>query len=131
MSDEKNRRREREAKKVMGDTVGTEAVNRDRVRATGPHQSSIFSCCPINDWVLVATGVRFAEVGILRDVFLDEMGRAIAILDETWRLDDEQNGTPTYIRSGGDGIYIPSTSVSMVQRCSDRWASKWKPPTKK
>ena len=118
MSDTKLRELERRA--AGGDPEA--AAELARAQQRNGQLRSVFSCCEIGDWIH-CEGPNFSDAGILRAVFLDEMGRAIAVLDKVRRRRNEDDSGPQWHGDTGNGLHIPSTSVTATQRCADRWAS--------
>jgi hypothetical protein len=81
-----------------------------------------------NEWVYVESGPNYGEAGLLKEVHIDGLGVAWGILDHCRRKDDESDGSePTWLLNTGDGIRVPSTSVTLIQKASDRWPA-WKAP---
>ena len=122
MSDADRRRQERLAE-AAGDTDERHRrqLEREGQPQTGAGDRSIFRGL-VGQWVYLESGPNFGEVGMLTDVFVDEIGRAIAVLDRSRRKDNEADGRPTgWLTEAGDGVRIPSTAVSLVQAAALRW----------
>ena len=126
MSDQKNRAAQRRAATEQTEEAAAAAAAA-RGRATGPHGASIFAVVELGDWVAVCSGPNFLDVGILRDVYLDELGRAIAVLDNVKRLNDETETQLTWLVGVGDGLAVPSTACTHVQSATRRWGARFKP----
>ena len=110
---------------ASGDTEAAKRLHRMQDRPYGVR--TIFDGAEVGEWIH-CEGPSFSDVGILREVFIDELGRAVAVLDNTHRRNDEtREGGPTFYLATGNGLYYPSTSVNTVQRCVDRWPNKFDP----
>ena len=71
---------------AAGDRDAAESLHRHERRIYGV--CTIFDCAQPGDWIHVE-GPNFADVGVLRETYLDEIGRAIAVLDKSRRRHDE------------------------------------------
>ena len=79
-------------------------------------------------FVYVEAGPNFHELGLLRTVEYDQLGRAWGILDRTRRIGwDNEDGPQEVAQNTGDGLRIVDTAVTHVQLAEDRWP-RWKPP---
>lgn len=83
----------------------------------------------MDEYVYVEAGNNYHEVGKLIAVQIDQMGRAIGILNDSRRVnfETEGNAEPSYLLKTGDGLYITDLSVTHIQLCRNRW-SAWKDP---
>ena len=63
---------------------------------------------------------NYCEVGTVSEVFLDEMGRAVAVLRDVRRLRNEDADGPTWLGEEIAEAQIPSTAVLYACLASDR-----------
>jgi len=84
---------------------------------------------PIGEWVYVESGPHFHDIGILREIYTDEIGCSIAILDHSARKQNETNNDgPTYLINTNNGLHISRASVHQVQLAKNRYGANWKEP---
>jgi hypothetical protein len=127
VSDADRRLRARRAAMDVSDTEAAQAASTDRVRAAGPHGASMFRLVPLGEWCAFASGPNFLDVGILVDCFVDELGRVCAVVDRVRRLQDETDTALSWLLAVGDGLVVPSTSVTHFQGAASRWGSRFQP----
>ena len=117
MSDKRERELERQA--ATGDRQAAERLREYRRQITG--FQSIFTRY-VGCRVYLEAGPNFAECGVIREEFLDELGRAVAVLDECRRKNDETTeGGPSWLLDATDEVLIPSTAVTLLQPAEKRW----------
>lgn len=74
--------------------------------------------------VYVEAGPNYAEVGTIVEVYADEIGRGIVVLDKARRKADENHAGPSWLVGPFDGIRIPTTAITFVQLTENRWPAK-------
>lgn len=127
--DERRRKRERTAQEGV-DPVANVAAATDAARL-GPEalcDTTIFRGL-FGTWVRYEAGPNFAECGVLRDMFIDELGRGVAILDHVRRQDNETDEGPTWLNKepGIDDQRVPTTAVTHCGPAAKRWGPNFEP----
>ena len=113
-TDEKLRRLQRDA--ATGDIEATERLHNATRRAYGVR--TIFHA--YIDKRAVFWCVNYCEVGTVHEVFIDEMGRAVAVLRNVRRLRNEDASGPSWLGEEVAEAQLPSTSVLYSCLASDR-----------
>jgi hypothetical protein len=113
-TDEKIRRLEREA--ATGDAEAAKRLHEATNRSYGVR--SIFHA--YIDKRVAIWCANYCEVGTVHEVYLDELGRAVAVLREVRRLRNEDANGPSWLGEEIAEAQIPSTAVLYVCLASDR-----------
>ena len=113
-TDERIRRLEREA--AAGDADAAKRLAREQSRAYGVR--SIFHRY-LGERAAVWCA-NYCEVGTVHEVYLDELGRAVAVLRNVRRLRNEDASGPSWLGEEIAEAQIPSTAVLYVCLASDR-----------
>ena len=117
MSDEQMREKQRKA--ILGDPQAQESYSRELQRGL---PWSPWAEIGVGEWAYVESGPNYHEVGMLREVRIDGLGVAWAILDKVRRKSDEMDGAPSgWLFEAGDGIMIPATACSLIQPAAQRY----------
>ena len=113
MSDKRLRELERAA---VTDADGARRLHREQQRAYGVR--SIF-----HDFIGLRVALwcaNYCEVGTVEEVYLDEMGRAVAVLRDVRRLGIEDVDGPSWLGGVVPVAHVPSTAVLYASLASER-----------
>ena len=120
-----SRIRDLERRAATGDQEAARRLQVENNRAYGVR--TIFHCVEIGQWLHVECG-RYSDVGVLAEIYIDELGRSVAVLNKVKRRSNEtDSGGPSFSMGLGDGLHVPATSVSSCQGARARYGANFTP----